>query len=175
MLIDSTAPMPDHPRMPPTLPTRTKGAATKRKPLTAEEKATAARLKAAFKAAQQRDPSLTQERLAAEFGITQGAISQFFRGIVPVPLERLIDLAPALGVQLRDLSPGAAAKLTLIAAQEEQTYRASTVPLWGGLSASTMQRLAALPQASVDMLEVFLLERIEMFERIQSSKDRAAS
>lgn len=162
--------------MPPNPQKKAKRAAPKRRPLTPEEQATAARVKAAFYAAQLVDPTLTQERIAAEWGVTQGAVSHYIQGRVPIPLDRLLDFALTLGVPLASLSAEVVAKFEASeVCQTPGSYAPSAIPLRAGFSAATMQRLAALPQASVDMLEVFLLERIEMFERIQSSKDRAAS
>lgn len=80
-----------------------------KRPLTAEEKAMADRMKAVFEA----NPQLTQEAVGAAVGVTQGTVWQWIRGEMPVSAKRAPALAEALGIQdpaeisiaYRDIAP----------------------------------------------------------------------
>jgi phage repressor protein C with HTH and peptisase S24 domain len=76
------------------------------KPLTDEQKEDAARLKAIFEQRKQENPSLTQEALAflCEWK-TQGAVSQYMLGRVPLNLAALLKFSKALSVHPREISP----------------------------------------------------------------------
>lgn len=66
-----------------------------KRPLTAEEKAMADRMKAIFEA----NPNLTQEAVGAAVGVTQGTVWQWIRGEMPVSAKRAPALAEALGIE----------------------------------------------------------------------------
>lgn len=66
----------------------------KKRPLTAEEKQMAAVMKAAIAA----NPDLTEESVGAQVGVSQGQISHWTGGRLPVPSGRAIKLASALGI-----------------------------------------------------------------------------
>lgn len=79
------------------------------KPLTTEQKADAERLYTAFRAAQVENPDTTQESLAHEAGWkTQGAVSQYLLGKIPLNIEALLKFAKALNVAPDTISPSLA-------------------------------------------------------------------
>ncbi|GAP66823.1 putative phage repressor [Mizugakiibacter sediminis] len=65
-----------------------------KRPLTPEEKAIARRIKAAIAS----DPNLTEESVGAQVGVTQGQVSHWTNGRLPVPAARAIKLASVLGI-----------------------------------------------------------------------------
>lgn len=65
---------------------------------TKHDVAAAARLRAAW-AARARDLGLTQERIAHELGITQGAVSQYLNGKIPMNYRTLRAFTDALGIE----------------------------------------------------------------------------
>jgi predicted transcriptional regulator len=82
------------------------------KPLTDEQLEDAARLRRAFDDAKARDASLTQEVLAFECGWkTQGAVSQYLKGKIPLNFEAAYKFSVALKVWIEDISPSLAQRL----------------------------------------------------------------
>jgi phage repressor protein C with HTH and peptisase S24 domain len=80
------------------------------KPLTDEQLQDAIRLKSLFLRRKEADPSLTQEKLAFQCGWkTQGTITQYFNGRIPLNLTALQKFADALGARLDEISPSLAA------------------------------------------------------------------
>ena len=78
----------------------------KRRELTAEEQNEADRLKAAWSSYRAAHEGATQTWLAAESGLgTQGAVSQYLRGIIPLNLQALLALCRVLEVDPRVISP----------------------------------------------------------------------
>lgn len=61
-----------------------------------------------FRARQAEEPRLTQESLAAEIGVTQGAIGQWLKGTTPMSDKRLIQLAARLGFNPLEVRPSIA-------------------------------------------------------------------
>lgn len=79
------------------------------KPLTEDQLADASRLRAAFRARQDVDPSLTQEALAHLCNWkTQGAVNQYLNGKIPLNLQALLKFSKALGVEPEEISPALA-------------------------------------------------------------------
>ncbi|WP_246864043.1 XRE family transcriptional regulator [Stenotrophomonas maltophilia] len=76
-------------------------ASRKAKPTRADI-AAAARLKAAW-AERARSLGITQEKLAHELGITQGAVSQYLNGKIPMNYRTLKVFAAALGIEDTDI------------------------------------------------------------------------
>lgn len=66
-----------------------------KRPLTAEEKAMADRMKAIIEST----PGLTQESVGASVGVSQGQVWQWLEGRLPVSAKRAPALAEALGIQ----------------------------------------------------------------------------
>lgn len=80
------------------------------KPLTDEQLQDAIRLKSLFLRRKEADPSLTQEKLAFQCGWkTQGTITQYFNGRIPLNLGALYKFAEALDARLDEISPSLAA------------------------------------------------------------------
>lgn len=76
------------------------------KPLTPAQLEDAARLYAEFRAAQARNPSITQESVAHDAGWkTQGAVSQYFLGKIPLNIEALLKFSNALNLAPDAISP----------------------------------------------------------------------
>lgn len=69
---------------------------------TQQDIAAAARLKAEWNA-RARDLGLTQDKMADELGITQGAISQYLNGKIPMNFRTLAVFCQALGIQDTDI------------------------------------------------------------------------
>lgn len=84
------------------------------KPLQPEQKADAARLKAAFKAwqARRRDMNMpnSQETAADELGFGQSALSQYLNGLIPLNPGAVAKFCRLLGVSPADISPSIVAK-----------------------------------------------------------------
>lgn len=68
---------------------------TNKRPLTAEEKTIAKRMKSIIAS----DPHLTEESVGASIGVSQGQISHWTGGRLPVPATRAAALAKALGIK----------------------------------------------------------------------------
>lgn len=97
------------------------------KPLTEEQLADAARLRTAFKARQDVDPSLTQEGLAHICGWkTQGTVNQYLNGKIPLNMQALLKFSKALAVEPEDISPSISAQFRDAAALVLAHSRTST-------------------------------------------------
>jgi phage repressor protein C with HTH and peptisase S24 domain len=78
----------------------------KKLPLTAEQLEDARRLRAKWEAFQAADDRFTQEWLADQCGWkTQGAVSQYLSGAIPLNLPALLKLSEVLGFAPADVSP----------------------------------------------------------------------
>lgn len=87
----------------------------KRRPLTAEEKADADRLNAAWLAYKSEHKGATQTWLAAETGLgTQGAVGQYLRAVIPLNLDALLAFSKVLKVAPETISKTLARKLPII-------------------------------------------------------------
>lgn len=76
------------------------------RPLTEAQLEAARRLRDAYALAKQTSPSLTQEAIAHACGWkTQGAVSQYMLGKIPLNLSALLKLSAALGVAPGDIYP----------------------------------------------------------------------
>lgn len=81
-------------------------------PITDEQKQDAARLSNLWLLFKDNTPGATQEKLAAECGWkTQGAVSQYLRGQIPLNLPALLKFAKALHCEPEHISPTLAAQL----------------------------------------------------------------
>jgi hypothetical protein len=93
-------------------------AGMKRRELDEVEMAEALRLRELWEKYKAENEGATQAWLAAEAGLgTQGAVSQYLRGVIPLNLESLMAFARVLGVQPSEISPRLAAKVHGISAQ----------------------------------------------------------
>jgi len=78
----------------------------KRRDLTAEELGEAERLKAAWESYRAANDGATQTWLAAEAGLgTQGAVSQYLRGVIPLNLQALLAICKVIDAQPEVISP----------------------------------------------------------------------
>lgn len=78
----------------------------KRRELTQEEQAEAERLKSAWESYRARNEGATQTWLAAEAGLgTQGAVSQYLRGVIPLNLPALLAICRVIEASPRAISP----------------------------------------------------------------------
>lgn len=78
----------------------------KRRELTAEEQIEAERLKAAWDSYRTAHAGTTQTWLAAESGLgTQGAVSQYLRGVIPLNLQALLAICNVIEADPRVISP----------------------------------------------------------------------
>jgi phage repressor protein C with HTH and peptisase S24 domain len=78
----------------------------KRRELTAEEVGEAERLKAAWEGYRAQHDGATQTWLAAESGLgTQGAVSQYLRGVIPLNLQALLAISRVVEADPRVISP----------------------------------------------------------------------
>ncbi len=75
-----------------------------RRTLTGEEKAAQLRLKSAW-AAKARALGLTQERAGAKIGITQGGVTQYLNGLIPLNLTMLLKFCSLLGEEPESIFP----------------------------------------------------------------------
>lgn len=82
----------------------------KKRELTPEEKAECAALKAIY-VAKRAQLNLTQEEIANELGISQGAVSMYFSGRNAINLEFALKIAKLLQCDVRDFSPRLASEL----------------------------------------------------------------
>lgn len=78
----------------------------KRRELTAEEKGEAESLAAAWSRYRAENKGATQAWLAAESGLgTQGAVSQYLRGVIPLNVEALVAVCRVIQVDPKSISP----------------------------------------------------------------------
>lgn len=98
----------------------------KRRDLTAEELAVAARLRAIYES-KKRSEGLTQEVLADITGLTQSAVTQYLNGKIALNLAAIFAFAKSLKVDAREIDP--TLDLSPILSPDEQRliqrYRAS--------------------------------------------------
>lgn len=115
------------------------------KPLTHEQLADASRLRAAHESAKQKNPSLTQEALAFACGWkTQGAVSQYMRGDIPLNLKALLKFCSALDVAPESVSPSLALLISSQGKSPEGAYRFESrreVPVVGTTQGGPPNRL----------------------------------
>jgi len=91
----------------------------KRRELDDIELAEAARLRAAWEAYKAANAGATQGWLAAESGLgTQGAVSQYLRGVIPLNLESLMAISRVLGIDPATISSRLAARVHGVRAVE---------------------------------------------------------
>lgn len=89
----------------------------RKRELTAEELACAARLKAIFLTKKSQGLIENQTRLGEKVGISQSAVGQYLNGEIPLNLEAMLKFSAALGVAVTDIDPDAA---TLSLSKDEQ-------------------------------------------------------
>lgn len=78
----------------------------KRRDLTVEEMADAARLYAAWCSYKKRNKGATQHWLGAESGLgTQGAVGQYLRGVIPLNIVALTAICRVIGAHPQVISP----------------------------------------------------------------------
>jgi len=78
----------------------------KRRELTREEQLEAERLKAAWESYRAEHDGATQTWLGAESGLgSQGAVSQYLRGVIPLNLQALLAISRVIGADPRVISP----------------------------------------------------------------------
>ena len=70
-----------------------------------QKKAEGLRLKRHIEAAQELDPRLTQDSLAAEMGVSQGLVAQWVGGITAIPDKRLVWLGARLRFNPMEFRP----------------------------------------------------------------------
>jgi phage repressor protein C with HTH and peptisase S24 domain len=101
-------------------------------PLTEEQLEEAARLKAAFQRAKERDPKITQEWLAEQCGWkTQAAVSQYLNGKIPLNIDALSKFAKALDVSPSYISTRLATKIAGFLKEADLTDPALEPPFYG--------------------------------------------
>jgi SOS-response transcriptional repressor LexA len=84
-----------------------------RRELTPDEERDAERLRAAYERHKINAPGATQESVAFACGWkTQGAVSQYLRGIIPLNLDALLKFSGVFGVAPQTISPRLAQKLS---------------------------------------------------------------
>lgn len=97
------------------------------KPLNSEQLQDAERLRAAFEKAKQ-ERGLTQTGLAEECGwSTQGTVSQYLGGKIPLNWPALVKMSRALKVDPADISPSLASRLGTVASLKSEPEAAQTV------------------------------------------------
>ncbi|HDR9756488.1 TPA: hypothetical protein ACK3Q6_001634 [Burkholderia cepacia] len=81
-------------------------ATVEKRPLTDEERAEAARLRAAWTKYKDEHPGATQQWLgsASELG-SQGLMGQYLRGIIPLNLKALVSICAQIGARAEEISP----------------------------------------------------------------------
>lgn len=80
------------------------------KQLSPEQLEDARRLRSVF-TQRKREDGLTQERLAAEIGWSQGAVYQYLHGKMPLNYEALLKFCECLQVSAREISPSMATSM----------------------------------------------------------------
>lgn len=85
---------------------RGKGVIMAKQVISARQRETEGRLLASYFAmAKDKDPSLTQESLAGEIGVSQGLVAQWLSGRTPIPDSRLLWLGVRLGFNPVEFRP----------------------------------------------------------------------
>lgn len=120
------------------------------KPLSKEQLEDADRLKKAHQLAKRQNPSLSQAQLAFDCGWnTQGAVSQYMTGKIPLNIEALVKLSRALGVKPEQISPKLSAELqfysnSISADPSQEGFHATQVnesPLAGLTSSARLTKI----------------------------------
>lgn len=104
------------------------------KPLTPEQKRDAERLTQFFQAWQsarrEAGEPWTQEIAAEALGMTQGALSQYLRGAIPLNFHALVAFARLIGTRPENISPALAQELrTLASALDDGAANSKRHPL----------------------------------------------
>ena len=115
----------------------------------------AQRVKEAYRNARKVDPSLTQEVLADEFGVTQGLVSAWFSARARIPDTTLLMLCGRLGFDPLDVRPDLSDKLAL--AKKVLTNEEQAEQLW--------QMLAPLGEEELSQVELFVEMLLEKKRR----------
>ncbi|WP_194720795.1 XRE family transcriptional regulator [Noviherbaspirillum malthae] len=85
------------------------------KPLNEEQKKDAERLSLLFEERKAKNSALTQESLAHDCGWkTQGTVSQYLRGKIPLNLSALLKFAKALNFRPEEVSPSLASQMKIV-------------------------------------------------------------
>lgn len=117
------------------------------KPLTKEQLNDAARLRAAFDEAKSKNPSMTQETLAMSCGWkTQGAVSQYLNGKIPLNLKALLRFSDQLGKSPEEISPSLSTDLGLL--PSSNTHNESNKPKFDINVKNTAFGMRAIPVIS---------------------------
>jgi len=117
-------------------------------PLSQAQLGDASRLKSAWLAYKKSHPGASQEKLAFECGWkTQGTVTQYLNGKIPLNIPALLKFAAALHVKPESISPSLASQL--------QQVPATQFPL------ELSKRLAAADDATRTLVEIALLESDE--------------
>ncbi|MFS2113317.1 helix-turn-helix transcriptional regulator [Herbaspirillum frisingense] len=91
-----------------------------RRALTPEEELEAGRLRTAWTLYKASNPGATQTWFAAESGLgTQGVVSQYMRGIIPLNLPALLALCKVIGADPKVISPRLTAALEGVVSMDE--------------------------------------------------------
>ncbi len=100
---------------------------SKRKPLTPEQAACAERLNSIF-LEKKANREITQEALGGILGISQPAVGQYLRGIIPLGLQAKVAFAFALGCDVSEIDPDVPFAPPLTPDEQELVdyYRASS-------------------------------------------------
>jgi len=77
----------------------------KRRPLTAGEQRAARKLKDAWQKCKRKDKGITQEHIAGELEVTQGTVSHYMNGQIPLNFETLLKFATILKFNPSDIYP----------------------------------------------------------------------
>lgn len=92
---------------------------TERRPLTKEELADAARLKALW-TAYKRKHGMTQAKAGAEMGMSQSAVGQYLNGIIALNTDAILSFALLLDAQPHEIRPSMGAhSLTALEIERE--------------------------------------------------------
>lgn len=112
-------------------------------PLSTEQKNDAQRLKTAWNAFKKSRIDASQEKLAAECGWkTQGTVSQYILGKIPLNLPALIKFSKALEVKPEEISPTLAAQLP----KESQGSASNQPPALVDTSPTAINNIASIEQ-----------------------------
>lgn len=130
-------------------PMRTK----RRRELTPEEKARAARLRAIWDRYRQENPGVSQESMAFDMGWkTQGAVSQYLNGTIPLNLHAGLRFAKRLGVPVTDIEPAWADDLSGPHHSHTRTEPSSAAPVSTSIGGAQYLQSSPAAQQLVDQL-----------------------
>lgn len=116
-------------------------------------------VQAAYKKAQRRENGLTQEKLADEFSVTQGLVTQWMTGRARIPDTTLLLLSERLGFDPLEVRPGLAENFALakkILTNEDQVQ-------------ALVKKMELLSDDELDQLE--LLAEMMLLRREREAKD----